>query len=204
VIAFLNLICRGIGSKTRYQIVTQQVDDNLVDAAIAQPLRAEDLTDEILELGVIRGVREAELGTALRKSGRTTGLTSGEVLQTDVTVEVSYGAGRTARFTDQLLAGPMSQGGDSGSAVLDNDNNLIGLLFSVMPAASIQDVKRKHEAELMAMRGVVSVGLGRDERGGPIIVVGIDRERRGLRARLPGNLEGYDVRVVVVGTVGAQ
>jgi hypothetical protein len=47
-----------------------------------------------------------------------------------VTVNVQYGPGRVALFTDQLLAGPMSQGGDSGSAVLDGGNRLIGLLFA--------------------------------------------------------------------------
>ena len=47
-----------------------------------------------------------------------------------MTVDVQYGPGRVARFTDQLLAGPMSQGGDSGSAVLDNGNRLVGLLFA--------------------------------------------------------------------------
>lgn len=130
VIAFLNAICLGIGSKTRYQIVTLQAEDNFVDAAIARPLNAGDVKGEILEIGTIAGVAEADLGTALKKSGRTTELTTGEVLQVDVTADVSYGAGRTARFTDQLLAGAMSQGGDSGSAVLDDDNRLVGLLFA--------------------------------------------------------------------------
>jgi hypothetical protein len=130
VIAALNAICRGIGSRTRYSIVSLQAEDNFVDAAIARPVSLGDVADEILEIGVIRDAAEAALGTAVRKSGRTTGLTSGEILQTDVTANVSYGAGRMARFTDQLLAGPMSQGGDSGSAVLDADDRLIGLLFA--------------------------------------------------------------------------
>jgi hypothetical protein len=130
VIASLNAICRMIDSKTRYQSVTLQVDDNFVDAAIARPLSPDDLTDQILEIGGIEGVSAAELGTPLTKSGRTTGLTDGEVLQTDVTVDVDYGGGRTARFVDQLLAGAMSQGGDSGSAVLDDENRLVGLLFA--------------------------------------------------------------------------
>ncbi len=47
-----------------------------------------------------------------------------------MSVNVDYGGGRVAQFTDQLLAGPMSQGGDSGSAVLDNGNRLVGLLFA--------------------------------------------------------------------------
>lgn len=130
VIAALNAICRAIGSKTRYQVISLQVEDNLVDAATARPLDPADLSDEILEVGTIDAVAAAELGTRLTKSGRTTGLTTGEVLQTDVTADVDYGAGRAARFTDQLLAGAMSQGGDSGSAVLDDQNRLVGLLFA--------------------------------------------------------------------------
>jgi len=70
------------------------------------------------------------LGMAIKKSGRTTGFTTGEILQVDVTADVQYGGGRIARFTDQLLAGAMSQGGDSGSAVLNDNNRLTGLLFA--------------------------------------------------------------------------
>ncbi len=42
-----------------------------------------------------------------------------------------------ALFTDQLMAGAMSQGGDSGSAVLDNNNNLVGLLFAGSDTSTI-------------------------------------------------------------------
>lgn len=130
VIAALNMLCRAIGSNTRYQVVTLDTEDNLVDAAIATPLETTMVADEILDIGIIQGVAEADLGSAVKKSGRTTGLTTGEILQVDVTSDVDYGGGRTARFRDQLLAGPMSQGGDSGSAVLDDGDNLVGLLFA--------------------------------------------------------------------------
>ena len=130
VSAFLNTVCRGIGSQTRYRIVSLQATDNLVDAAIARPIGPGLVSDEIFEIGRIRGTAEAGLGAGVKKSGRTTGFTTGEILQTDVTADVSYGAGRTARFTDQLLAGAMSQGGDSGSAVLDSEDRLVGLLFA--------------------------------------------------------------------------
>jgi hypothetical protein len=101
-----------------------------VDAAIARPLDGADVSDQILEIGVIQGTIQGELGMAIKKSGRTTGLTTGEILQIDVSVNVQYGTGRIARFTDQLMAGAMSQGGDSGSAVLDENNRLVGLLFA--------------------------------------------------------------------------
>ena len=107
-----------------------QAADNLVDAAIARPLEDSAVENTILQIGTINGTAVGTLGMALKKSGRTTELTTGSVIQVDVTVDVSYGAGLIARFTDQLMAGAMSEGGDSGSAVLNNDNNLVGLLFA--------------------------------------------------------------------------
>jgi hypothetical protein len=126
----LSLVSSALGCDTRLKAVSLQAGDNLVDAAIARPINAHDVTDQILEIGTIQGTTSGVSGMAIKKSGRTTGLTRGEVLQVDVTVNVQYGEGKTARFTDQLLAGPMSQGGDSGSAVLDETNLLMGLLFA--------------------------------------------------------------------------
>lgn len=132
--AFLNFLATMTGSATRLQPVRLGVrltaQPNLVDCAIAKPFEPTDVTDEILDIGTIEGLAEASLGMAVKKSGRTTGLTTGSIQQIDVTARVSYGADKVAQFEDQLLAGPMSQGGDSGSAVLDEENNLVGLLFA--------------------------------------------------------------------------
>jgi hypothetical protein len=130
VISVFNLGCRLISSNTRYQVTKLQAEDNLVDAAIATPLNPADVNDEIFNIGTIQGTVSGELGMAIKKSGRTTGVTTGEIQQVDVTANVQYGAGQVALFTDQLLAGAMSQGGDSGSAVLDDGNRLTGLLFA--------------------------------------------------------------------------
>lgn len=124
----LNWFARLFGSDARLRAVSEEVAGNLVDAALARPLDPGLVLGEILGVGEVTGQARAELGTRLRKSGRTTGLTRGEVIQVDVTAEVWYGA-RYARFTDQLMAGGMSQGGDSGSAVLDEEDRLVGLLF---------------------------------------------------------------------------
>ena len=129
VASLRNSIARAVGSNTRLQAISTRVEENLVDAAIARPINEQDVSAEILEIGTIKGLAKGDLGMAIKKSGRTTGLTIGEILQVDVTVNVQYD-GRIARFTEQLMAGAMSQGGDSGSAVLDNDNNIIGLLFA--------------------------------------------------------------------------
>ena len=110
-----------------------------MDAAMARPLNDQDVKNEILEIGAINGLAQGELGMVIKKSGHTTGLTTGEIQQVDVTVNVQYGEGPIARFTDQLLAGAMSQGGDSGSAVLDNNNKLVGLLFAGSDTTTIID-----------------------------------------------------------------
>ncbi|MCK4488300.1 MAG: hypothetical protein KAU38_16265 [Desulfobacterales bacterium] len=126
----LNGIAKLLGSQVRMQAINQQALENLVDAAIARPLNPEDVSDEILQIGTIQGTAAGELGMAIKKSGRTTGLTTGVIEQVDVSVNVQYGQGQVAMFTDQLMAGAMSQGGDSGSAVLDDNNRLMGLLFA--------------------------------------------------------------------------
>lgn len=104
---------------------------NLVDAALARPLTDVDVSDTILEIGLVSGILPATLGQAVRKSGRTTALTHSSIQVVDATVQVQYGAGKIAMFEDQLIAGPMSQGGDSGSLVVDEEEDAaVGLLFA--------------------------------------------------------------------------
>lgn len=129
-VALWNGLAGALGRQTRLRAEQAGFPENLVDAALARPLQDGDLSEDILEIGKIQGLVEAELGMPIQKAGRTTGFTTGRIEQVDVTVNVQYGPGRIARFSDQLLAGAMSQGGDSGSAVLDDRNRLVGLLFA--------------------------------------------------------------------------
>jgi len=127
--SFLNWAARAVGSSHRVAAFREIPATNRVDAAIARPLSADLVTREILEIGVPKGAGEATLGTRVKKSGRTTGLTTGQIIQIDVTVQVRYGE-RVAVFEDQLMAGAMSAPGDSGSAVLDEGDFVVGLLFA--------------------------------------------------------------------------
>lgn len=130
IASVLNALAKMIGSKSRMKSVTIRAAENLVDAAIAEPLDPNDVKNEILNIGNILGVEEGALNMAVKKSGRTTGFTTGSILQIDVTSQVSYGSNKVATFVDQLMAGAMSQGGDSGSAVLSDNNKIVGLLFA--------------------------------------------------------------------------
>ena len=69
---------------------------------------------------------------------------------------------------------------------------------------SIQDVKKKHEARLMSLPGVVSVGIGRDPQGNPAVIVGLDSPRSETQARIPAQLDGYPLLIQIVGPLKAQ
>lgn len=102
---------------------------NKVDCAIARPIIDEDVSDEILEIGVLAGFSEAKIGDKVKKSGRTSGFTEGEVIATDGIANVNYGQ-KIAAFDDQIIITAMSQGGDSGSGVLNQKDEAVGLLFA--------------------------------------------------------------------------
>jgi S1-C subfamily serine protease len=137
VVSFLNQIASMTGSTMRFRAYRIQQTENKVDCALAQPVKVDDVKNEILLIGKISGTEEGQLGMRIKKSGRTTGLTNGTIEQIDVSARVSYGTNKTALFTDQLLAGAMSQGGDSGSAVVNDNNNLVGLLFAGSESTTI-------------------------------------------------------------------
>ncbi len=132
VVVLANLLARLMGSRHRLEALqADPTASNLVDAAVARPLNDGDILDEILEIGVVQGTTPAVLGMPVRKSGRTTAFTTGEIIVLDATVSVSYGVGRTARFENQIVTSPMSQGGDSGSLLVDgNSQQAVGLLFA--------------------------------------------------------------------------
>jgi hypothetical protein len=113
--------------------------NNTVDCAIAKPLSADLVNPDILNIGIPTGAGTATLGTQVQKSGRTTGHTTDQITQIDVTVSVSYGGTRVAVFKNQLMAGPMSAGGDSGSAVLDMNKQVVGLLFAGSETTTIMN-----------------------------------------------------------------
>jgi hypothetical protein len=111
--------------------------ENLIDAALAKPLDANMFTGEIRHIGMVSGTKGATLAMKVRKSGRTTDYTEGTVTLINATVNVAFGS-RTARFVSQVITTPMSQGGDSGSLIVDGtEARAVGLLFAGSPQATI-------------------------------------------------------------------
>lgn len=135
----LNGLARLVGSRHRLRVIQENPQAiNRVDAAVAKPVNAADLLPEVLDIGEVHGTLVAALGMAVRKSGRTTGYTTGQINVIDTTVTVSYGESRTARFEGQFVTTPMSQGGDSGSLLVDGESlQAVGLLFAGSAQATI-------------------------------------------------------------------
>lgn len=132
----LNYVAGALGSSHQLQAVKRTEGINRVDAALARPSSPDLVNNEILYIGAPTGAGSATLGTEVQKTGRTTGHTQGAITQIDATLRISYGD-HAALFTGQLVASPMSQPGDSGSAVLDMDRRVVGLLFAGSEAATI-------------------------------------------------------------------
>jgi len=103
---------------------------NKVDCALALPDTSTDALETILDVGTTKGATEAEVGLKVKKSGRTTELTFGEITAINAVVNVGLGGMDFAIFEDQIVTPPMAEGGDSGSALLDLENNIVGLLFA--------------------------------------------------------------------------
>lgn len=67
----------------------------------------------------------------------------------------------------------------------------------------VQEVKRRHEADLLKTPGVVGVGIGRKE-GRECIRIYVSEETPKILAALPRSLEDVPVEVVVSGRFKAR
>jgi len=124
----LNFLAKLFGSKHRVPKPIREVY-NRVDCACARMADGIEIDRNIYKIGEPVGIEQAALGMEVRKSGRTTEYTEGEIIAIEASIRVTYSQG-TALFEGQIVSNIPSAGGDSGSAVLTHDNNLVGLLFA--------------------------------------------------------------------------
>lgn len=134
-----NFVARLLASRSKLVPIREDpAAINQVDAALARPADDGDLLNEILDIGEVSGTVEPTLDMAVRKSGRTTAFTTGQITVLEATIDVNYGESRKARFEGQIVAGPMSQGGDSGSLLVAGDSlQAVGLLYAGSNQATI-------------------------------------------------------------------
>ena len=129
---------------------------NLIDAALARPTDARNVTASIIGAAAPTGVGQALPLMNVLKVGRTTEVTAGVVQATNATVAVNFGAEGVAIFRHQIITTAMSAGGDSGSLLMDFDLNGVGLLYAGSPFVTIHnhllDVQNTLGVELVTTR----------------------------------------------------
>jgi hypothetical protein len=245
---------------------------NSVDAAIARVRAGKvDPTGFIIDIGTPSSDTAApSLGMAVKKSGRTTGLTNGNITAVNATIDVSYESGKTARFINQIVVGSGNfiAGGDSGSLMVEDgvpSPRAVGLLFAggsntaianpiddvlnafgvsmvgsgpsasiigkilawaktvlsvveiqaanaqLPPQASeaavdaVRRVKERHEGRLLAIPGVIGVGVGVSEKTSRQAAIEIYVKEAGesLHRVLPKSLDGVEVKIIETGEIRA-
>src|SRR5438445_1381509 len=243
---------------------------NAVDAAIAQVRVGNvDPTGFIIDIGTLSSDTVApSLSMAVKKSGRTTGLTHGNITAVNATIDVSYGSGKTARFTNQIVvgSGDFIAAGDSGSLMVEDvdvNPRAVGLLFAggsktaianpigdvlsafdvsmvgsgpsaslmgrilawakkllsvaesqaanaqLPPRASqaavdaVKRVKERHEGMLLAIPGVVGVGVGLSDTviGQAAIEIYVIQATESLKQVLPKSVDGVEVKAIETGEI---
>ena len=125
--------------RPNYRVILQKLSPqgNLVDAALAKPVKPDMITPLIVEIGPVKGIREPQIGMKLIKSGRSSGLNSANVKVISTLMKVALSSQESVMFDDQILTGPLASPGDSGSLVLDEQHNAVGLLFAGSDNASV-------------------------------------------------------------------
>ncbi len=122
-----------------------------LDVALIQldPKFVKTYRAEIQDIGAVRGIHDINteaFGYPLKKRGQTTRVTTGTLLALDVDRDAVEGDPNpnpawilyNRRFQGAFsIQGNFSDKGDSGSAVLNNDNEVVGQLFAAAPTATL-------------------------------------------------------------------
>lgn len=130
--------CPGdvIGTLRRHALTTSV--DAAVAAVGADGVVSRSVTCEVVEIGAVTGTSTAPLGAAVRKRGRTTGLTFGIVDSVSLTLILDYGDGIGRRtLTNQIGVKPdaaqnptFTAKGDTGSVLVNDAREVVGLLVA--------------------------------------------------------------------------
>lgn len=125
---------RKIGKTVDYEPIKKN-RKNTMDAALIK--LEEDMLPEQIPGWKLNGFNfNYYKDMKIKKYGRTTGATEGYILYDNVTTYINYKSG-SMQFKGVCLATRMSDKGDSGSLVLDEDNKIVGLHFAGGPKYSI-------------------------------------------------------------------
>ena len=121
-----------------------------LDEDIAHEVGTSNTLNDVVDIGTLTGVAQAVCFEAVKKRGRTTQLTTGQVV--DVIFENSqilvHPTGGSPKFADR---------GDSGSVIVNAANRVIGLLWATDAATRTKGVAN-HIGQVMDSMGIKIAG----------------------------------------------
>lgn len=156
VVKSQNQIWEGYNAAVQVDMVEQPNDVNRIigrvreakrnirlDIAVIEPfLDRTEITPDIVEIGKVTLAREVTLKdeknkTGVKKFGKNTGFTRGQIDTLSYAAAINYHDGRKPHTLFNLIrikpldaSKPFSRPGDSGSLVVDNDNQAIGMIVA--------------------------------------------------------------------------
>ena len=109
-------------------------------------------------IGPIQGIRDPRVGMSVRKLGRTTGLTTGQITaigqELSISLPWAMGEERSLRLRDCIVCSLMSASGDGGALVVDEEGYAIGIVVAASQSrtilAPIQEVLDSLDVQLIA------------------------------------------------------
>ena len=137
-------------------------NDNLVDAAVADPVDGVKLSNNIPQIGTPVGIRDLLLEDEdahridVRRFGAKTGLQTGTITNLHLSARIVYPqlGGTTAFFTDMANYDAPSQGGDSGAPVVDTSDepHVVGMHLAGLPNGTSLFMHITNVFDLMKVR----------------------------------------------------
>ena len=123
--------------------ITKAVLNNQVDAAIAE-ITNRGISSKIVGIGAVESTANAKLDMAVRKRGRTSGLTHGIIDSLSLTIKVDFGndigslvyKNQIGIRVDHDKNNTFSRHGDSGALIVNDNQEAVGLLFAADQAGT--------------------------------------------------------------------
>lgn len=137
------------------------------DFAIAELSGETEAENRVAGIGPITGWREVGIGDAVEKSGRTSGITSGTVIETNVAVDTGQ-----ETLEEQIITTAPVEGGDSGSPLLVDGDRFGGLVWAksgtdsiVSPAGAVLALAERLAGAELKTTGSGGVDADADPQG---------------------------------------
>jgi len=73
-----------------------------------------------------------------------------------------------------------------------------------MGTSAIEKIRVQHEADILAVDGVVSVAIGLNAEGKPCLQIGTSLPLEKVQPNLPAAIFSVDVEIIYMGTLEAQ